>query len=55
MRVLAVAYRVLDSSVDKYQAELIEKKLTFAGLIAMIDPPREEVKRAIEECIGGRN
>jgi P-type Ca2+ transporter type 2C len=50
MRVLAVAYRTLDSSVDEYQAELIERKLTFAGLIAMIDPPREEVKRAIEEC-----
>jgi Ca2+-transporting ATPase len=52
MRVLAVAYRALDSSVDEYQAELIEKELTFAGLIAMIDPPREEVKRAIEQCAG---
>jgi Ca2+-transporting ATPase len=50
MRVLAVAYRQLDSNVDKYHAELIERKLTFAGLIAMIDPPREEVKRAIQEC-----
>jgi Ca2+-transporting ATPase len=52
MRVLAVAYRQLDSNVDKYHAELIERKLTFAGLIAMIDPPREEVKRAIEQCAG---
>jgi Ca2+-transporting ATPase len=52
MRVLAVAYRVLDGGVDKYQADLIERKLTFAGLIAMIDPPREEVKRAIEQCSG---
>jgi Ca2+-transporting ATPase len=52
MRVLAVAYRQLDSNVDKYHAELIEKELTFAGLIAMIDPPREEVKRAIEQCAG---
>ena len=50
MRVLAVAYRTLDGSFDKYSAELIEKDLTFAGLIAMIDPPREEVKKAIIEC-----
>jgi len=50
MRVLAVAYRVLDSDSRKFQAQLIERELTFVGLIAMIDPPREEVKRAIEEC-----
>jgi len=50
MRVLAVAYRILDKAPDKYEAKLIEKELTFAGLIAMIDPPREEVKKAIIEC-----
>lgn len=50
MRVLAVAYRVLDKAPDKYEAKLIEKELTFMGLIAMIDPPREEAKLAIAEC-----
>ncbi|MDP2939152.1 MAG: calcium-transporting P-type ATPase, PMR1-type [Candidatus Omnitrophota bacterium] len=50
MRVLAVAYRVLDVKPDKYEARLIERELTFAGLIAMIDPPREEVKKAMGEC-----
>lgn len=50
MRVLAVAYRNLGNIPDKYNAELIEKELTFVGLIAMIDPPREEVKKAIQEC-----
>lgn len=54
MRVLAVAYRVLETDVDapadKYDAESIEKNLIFAGLIAMIDPPREEVKTAMDEC-----
>jgi len=50
MRVLAVAYRILDKAPDKYEAKLIEKDLTFAGLIAMIDPPRDEVKKAIVEC-----
>ena len=50
MRVLAVAYRALDDAPDKYEAKSIERNLTFAGLIAMIDPPREEVKKAIAEC-----
>ncbi len=50
LRVLAVAYRILDKAPDKYEARLIEKELVFVGLIAMIDPPREEVKRAIIEC-----
>ncbi len=50
MRVLAVAYKILDKVPDKYEAGSIEKELTFMGLIAMIDPPREEVKRAIMEC-----
>ena len=50
MRVLAVAYKVLDKKYERYEAKLIENNLTFAGLVAMIDPPREEVKKAIKEC-----
>ncbi|MEW6009355.1 MAG: calcium-transporting P-type ATPase, PMR1-type [Candidatus Omnitrophota bacterium] len=50
MRVLAVAYRLLDKEPDSYEAKAIEKELTFVGLIAMIDPPREEVKKSILEC-----
>ncbi|MEW6171194.1 MAG: cation-translocating P-type ATPase, partial [Candidatus Omnitrophota bacterium] len=50
MRVLAVAYKILDKAPDKYEAKLIERELTFIGLIAMIDPPRQEVKQAIQEC-----
>jgi Ca2+-transporting ATPase len=50
MRVLAVAYRVLDGSIRDYKPEIIEKDLVFVGLIAMIDPPREEVKQAMQEC-----
>jgi len=50
MRVLAVGYRILDKAPDKYEAKLIENSLIFVGLIAMIDPPRDEVKKAIVEC-----
>lgn len=50
LRVLAVGYRILDKTPDKYEAKEIEKGLTFVGLIAMIDPPRDEVKKAIAEC-----
>lgn len=50
MRVLGVAYRRLEKIPEKYEAGGIEKKLTFAGLVAMIDPPREEVRKAMREC-----
>ena len=50
MRVLAVAYRVLDGGYKREMSESIEKNLIFAGLIAMIDPPREEVKTAVQQC-----
>ena len=50
MRVLALAYRRFDALPDTPDAETIEKDLTFLGLIAMIDPPRQEVKLAMQEC-----
>ena len=50
MRVLAVAYRHLDKNHEKYDTEITERELIFAGLVAMKDPPREEVKKAMQEC-----
>jgi Ca2+-transporting ATPase len=50
MRVLAVAYRDLPDD-EKIDVATVEKDLTFVGLVAMIDPPREEVRQAIRECI----
>lgn len=45
LRVLAVAYKETGKNDRNY-----EKGLTFAGFIGMIDPPREEVTQAVEDC-----
>lgn len=50
MRVLAIAYRDFDTLPDQRDADAIEKDLIFLGLVAMIDPPRSEVKLAMQEC-----
>jgi P-type Ca2+ transporter type 2C len=50
MRVLAIAYKPLTDKPEKFEIEHIEKDLIFLGLVAMIDPPREEVKDAIQMC-----
>ncbi|XRP96799.1 cation-translocating P-type ATPase [Methanocaldococcus sp. 16A] len=48
-RVLGVAYK----ETSKITPKNIEENLVFLGLIAMIDPPREGVKEAIEACKRG--
>ncbi|MFH1664095.1 MAG: cation-translocating P-type ATPase [archaeon] len=47
LRVLGFAYKEISLPLTP---ENIEKDLVFLGLAAMIDPPREEVKHAIETC-----
>ena len=52
LRVLAVAERAYpgygpDVPCD---VETVEQQLTFLGLVAMMDPPRPEVARAVELC-----
>jgi Ca2+-transporting ATPase len=51
LRVLGVAYRNLPAEgVDSLSEDMIEKDLTFIGLLGMIDPPRVEVKDAVKKC-----
>ena len=44
LRVLAFAYK-------SNELEIREEDLIFVGLIAMMDPPRKESKKAVEECL----
>jgi Ca2+-transporting ATPase len=49
-RVLALAKRSL-ASLPEVVDENIEQALTFLGLAALIDPPREEAPQAVADCL----
>ena len=48
LRVLAFAYKEVSDETELTLED--EDHLIFLGLIAMMDPPREESKAAVEEC-----
>lgn len=50
LRVLAMAYREIDAVPEEPKTETLEQELIFSGLVGMIDPPRPEVKDAVEVC-----
>jgi Ca2+-transporting ATPase len=50
LRVLAAACKEITSLPDKIEPATLENRLTFIGMLGMIDPPREEVKAAVEKC-----
>ncbi len=50
LRVLAVAYKIIDTVPENPTSEDLENGLTFLGLVGMIDPPRPEAKEAVKVC-----
>ena len=50
LRVLGVAFRDVDELPQPLQADTLERELTFAGLVGMMDPPREEARQAVARC-----
>jgi P-type Ca2+ transporter type 2C len=52
LRVLAMAYhdRLPVNAEDVEDYSVYERDLVLAGLVGMIDPPREEVKAAVAKC-----
>ncbi len=46
LRVLCMAYKMS----DRIEAEECEQDLIFAGMTGMIDPPRPEVRDAVQKC-----
>ena len=50
LRVLAVAYKEIETVPENPTSEELENGLTFMGLVGMIDPPRPEAKAAVAVC-----
>jgi Ca2+-transporting ATPase len=50
LRVLACAYRSMAGVERAHYSETMEIGLTWAGMLAMIDPPRGDVAQAVAEC-----
>lgn len=50
LRVLAMGYKELDHEPTDEEMKDIENNLIYIGMVGMIDPPREEVKLAVQKC-----
>ncbi|MBD3279055.1 MAG: HAD-IC family P-type ATPase [Candidatus Aegiribacteria sp.] len=50
LRVLAIAFRPLDSKGRDYVMEEVERDVVFLGLVGMMDPPKDGVREAVSAC-----
>jgi len=50
LRVIGFALREGLPEQKHYEADEVERGLTFVGLAAMMDPPRPEVEEAVKQC-----
>jgi len=50
LRVLAFARKIVPIDTDKVTHSMLENDLTFLGLQAMMDPPRQEAISAVKAC-----
>ncbi|MFZ5969245.1 MAG: HAD-IC family P-type ATPase [Bacillota bacterium] len=50
LRILALAYKPLHEKPGDIDNPSLEEDMIFLGLIGMMDPPRSEVKDAIQKC-----
>ena len=48
LRVMSFAYKEFDKKIDDITKS--EDDLVLAGIVGVIDPPREDVKKAIQDC-----
>lgn len=51
LRVLAVAYKEMETIPGEPASDDLENGLTFMGLLGMIDPPRPEARAAVATCL----
>lgn len=50
LRVLAMAYKHIDTLPEEVSPATVECGEVFVGMVGMIDPPREEVRDAVAQC-----
>ncbi|AIQ12036.1 HAD-IC family P-type ATPase [Paenibacillus durus] len=51
LRVLGFAYRPLEADEHDQQADLDERDMIYVGMAGMIDPPKADVQKSIEEAL----
>lgn len=51
LRVLAMAYKIMDKAPADTSVDVLESELIFLGLVGMIDPARPEVIDAVAKCM----